>query len=108
MLLLSVVGLPCACLLRSFSILFYSKCGVCAFSSHSLYVSTVGLRGLYRTVCAIVLSTVRRFNRIKPRFIELLLRPGFAGWIPPLLLARSRVRWRTRTLARSPILSNTM
>jgi len=28
----------CACLLRSFSILFYSKCGVCAFSSHSLYV----------------------------------------------------------------------
>jgi hypothetical protein len=43
MLLLSVVGLPCACLLRSFSILFYSKCGVCAFSSHSLYVSTVGL-----------------------------------------------------------------
>jgi hypothetical protein len=43
MLLLSVVVLPCACLLRSFSILLYSKCGVCAFSSHSLYVSTVGL-----------------------------------------------------------------
>jgi len=57
----SPVGLPCACLLRSFVELFFqSKYGVCAFSSHSLYVSTVGLNDgtFYRTACAIVLLLV--------------------------------------------------
>jgi hypothetical protein len=52
-----VVGLPCACLLRSFSI-FYSKCGVCAFSSHSLYVSTVGLSDETFTVLFVQLCLV--------------------------------------------------
>jgi hypothetical protein len=40
----------------SFLQFIHSRCGVCAFQSHSLYVSTAGLeRDLYRTACAIVL-----------------------------------------------------
>jgi hypothetical protein len=40
------------------SLFFYSKCGVCAFSSHSLYVSTVGLSDETFTVLFVQLCLV--------------------------------------------------
>jgi len=42
----------------SFFLFFYSKCGVCAFSSHSLYVSTVGLSDQTFTVPFVQLCLV--------------------------------------------------
>lgn len=71
--LLFLLQTRCMCILQSFPVRIYCWSLRC---------------DLYRTVCAIVLSTVRRFNRIKPRFISLPNRPGFA-LMDPSSVARS-------------------
>ena len=59
LMLLVNVGRGALCVFPSFFLLFfYSKCGVCAFPSHSLYVSTVGLSDQTFTVPFVQLCLV--------------------------------------------------